>query len=288
MRIVWLQDMDPLSTAGGAQLTDRGEIIEGLKRGHNIAVMTPQNKDQLLLSEEDFLVLSNISSFDPERLLKLPNRYAVFHHDMFFRCRWRLFFPMSEKCTTDCPQGPVWRPVMAKALLHIFLSPLHYEVVHEYFGDAVEPHAIVPSAINVDEWFDYGGPRKGCCSINGLVSYKGRDTVLEYVKAHPEEEFTFASQSEASTLPPNAKYVGVIPEGKLLDFYNQFETYLELPNTPQPFNRTVAEAYLSGCHVKGNRLVGALSWPWFTDRKSVAENLRNATKDFWEGLEQVL
>jgi hypothetical protein len=285
-----MQDLNPLTSAGGAQLTDRGHIIEGMKRGHKIVILTPENKDTFQLTEDDFFVLSNISNFDPNRLGQLPNRRAVFHHDMMFRCKWRLYFPMTEKCDKDCPQGPIWKPVLEKALLHIFLSPLHYKVNAEYFGQAVEPHVLVPSTVDPDEFFDFRKPdRAGTCSLNGLISFKGQETNLEYARQHTEEKFVFAGTKDGDPqLPPNCSFVGPIADGRLPDFYNTFENYLELPNTPQPFNRTVAEAYLSGCKIKGNALVGALSWPWFTDRKTVAEKLRQAPADFWNALEQVL
>ena len=290
MRIAWFQDIDPLSTAGGAQLTDRTHIIEGLKRGHKIVILTPENQNTVRLTESDFLVLSNVTRFDPNGFLQTHNRFAVFHHDMMFRCKWRLYFPMSEKCKADCPQAPVWKPVLAKALLHIFLSPLHYAVNREYFEDAIEPHVLVPSPVDTNEFFDYRKPdRAGICSLNGLVMFKGQETVLEYAKQHPDEKIVFAGQKDGNpVLPPNCSFVGHIAEGRLPDFYNTFVDYIELPNTPQPFNRTIAEAYLCGCKVRGNKLIGALSWPWFNDRAKVTEKLSQSPTDFWNALEQVL
>lgn len=291
MRIIWLQDMDPMSTGGGAQLTDRAHIVEGLKRGHDIRILTPQNQNTLLLHKSDFLIFSNVASFTPERLLKLPNRYAVFHHDWWFRCKWRLFLPLSEKCLVDCPQGPVYRPILEKAALHIFLSPLHYQINKEYFADAVEPHLLVPSPVNPDIFFDQKKPdRKNTCNLNGLLPFKGKANLLKYAKEHPDVKIRLAGDREKEEeLPSNCEFIGPIPDTQLPSFYNTHEYYIELPDTPQPFNRTIAESYLCGCKIKGNKLIGALSWPWFNEgRQTVAERLNQSPKDFWNGLESIL
>ena len=49
-----------------------------------------------------------------------------------------------------------------------------------------------------------------------------------------------------------------------------------------------AESYLSGCKLIVNSLVGATSWPWFTDRDSVRFHLKAAPAEFWVKLEEVL
>lgn len=292
MKVVWVQDFSPLTMGGGAQQTDREHIREGLRRGHDVSFVTPENANQPI-DETAFVVLSNPSRFDPKRLSTMKNRYAVFHHDYLHLCRWRLFFPWTEKCAVNCPQTPLWRPVLEKAKLHVFLSPLHYRVHSDILGDAIEPHVLVPGTVNPDEFFDHGRERKGTCNVNGLLSFKGRKPILEYAKENPGETITFAGVNEKpdEPLPENCKFVGPISDvgGKMRDFYNQHEWYLELPDTPQPFNRTIAEAYLSGCKIKGNELLGALSWHWFSEgRKAVAEHLRNAPLEFWNAVEAVV
>jgi hypothetical protein len=200
---------------------------------------------------------------------------------------------MSEKCMDDCPQAPVWEPVMKNAALHVFLSPLHYRLNAEKFGEAVSSHILVPSSVNPDKWFDFGRPdRKGCGNVNGLFSFKGRSNYLAYAAEHPDDHITFLGGNEkpAEPLPPNVSVIDTpLPDAQMPNFYNGFEWYLELPNTPQPFNRTVVEAYLSGCKIKTNGLVGAFSWPWMSQgREAVAQKLKEAPDEFWRGLESVL
>jgi len=50
----------------------------------------------------------------------------------------------------------------------------------------------------------------------------------------------------------------------------------------------VAEAYLAGCEIIGNKLIGALSHSWFKSRKEVEEHCGNSSKLFWEKIEEAL
>lgn len=292
-RVVWFQDYNPLSFGGGAQLTDRAYITEGLKQAYDIIILTPELQNQIILTKDDFLVYSNTAMFDPAKLAAAPNKYAVFHHDWVqSRCKWRLYFPMSEKCMADCPHAPIWKPVLEKAVLNIFLSPLHYRLVKEYFGDSVGPYVLAPSVVNPDHFFDHKKPgRKGTCSLNGLITFKGRAQQLEYAKQHSDESITFGGDNDRpqEPLPPNCKFVGPVAEGNLPKFYNEFEWFNELPDTPQPMNRTAIEARLCGLKVRTNALLGAASWPWFTSGVDViAQKMRDAPGEFWKGVESVL
>ena len=181
-----------------------------------------------------------------------------------------------------------------KAELNIFLSPLHYAIHKERFGEAVEPHFLTPSGFdNVDAFFDTMKERKDYCNVNGLLPFKGREPLIKFAKENPDVQIDVGGSSTENgrkldvDLPENMKYVGPIPESQLNEFYNKHEFYIELPDTPQPYNRTVAEAYLSGCKIKGNALLGALSWE-FTDRESVRKHLRESPRVFWETLEREL
>ena len=275
---------------GGAQMTDKGMITEGIKRGYNIYVLTPENSEKLAVHDQDFFIVSNCRNFDRKVVANLSKnnvKYAYYHHDTF--CLYRLFFPWTSKCLTRCPEFAYWNAVFRGAKLNIFLSPLHWQMHSEAFGDSIEPHVKVPSAIDVTKFYDKKEPRdQDTTSINTLIDFKGRDEVLGYARDHPDQKFEFAGEGTDVELPPNCSYKGPVIYTKLNDFLNKYRNYVELPRNPQPFNRSCAEAYLAGCKVTGNKLLGALTWDWFTSRDSVREHIASAPSEFWAAIEDVM
>ena len=211
-------------------------------------------------------------------------------------CAYRLYLPLTEKCFTDCPEYPFWNEVYKKAELNIFLSPLHYDIHKERFGESVEPHFLTPSGFDdVDRFVDMKNGRSGTtCNLNGLLGFKGREQLFKYAGEHPEVAIDIGGSNMEGDkrldvdLPPNIRYVGPIQSSELPKFYNKYEFYIELHDRPQPFNRTIVESYLSGCKLIVNSLVGATSWPWFTDRDSVRAHLKSAPSEFWVKLEKEL
>ena len=74
---------------------------------------------------------------------------------------------------------------------------------------------------------------------------------------------------------PNVDYRGPVPYAQLPELLWQFETFVFLPSTLEPFGRVVAEAHAAGCEVWTNRNVGAMEWLG-------TPGLRNAAEDFWK------
>ena len=290
-KIYYVQDLDFFEAPGGAEQTDRVYFKEGLKRGHDLNLITPHSP--LGVEKDDLVILSNIRAYERSKILGIPCRTVTFTHDTW--CAYRLYLPLTEKCFTDCPEYPFWNEVYKKAELNIFLSPLHYDIHKERFGESVEPHFLTPSGFDdVDRFVDMKNGRSGVCNLNGLLGFKGREQLFKYAGEHPEVAMDIGGSNMEGDkrldvdLPPNIRYVGPIQSSELPKFYNKYEFYVELHDRPQPYNRTIVESYLSGCKLIVNSLVGATSWPWFTDRDSVRAHLKSAPSEFWVKLEKEL
>ena len=91
---------------------------------------------------------------------------------------------------------------------------------------------------------------------------------------------------DGSELPPNVTRIEHVPYTKMNELYNKHQMFVHLPVNPMPFDRTVAEASLAGCHVIGNKLVGALSWLEFSQgREAIKQLLSESSSNFWRSIE---
>jgi len=294
MRFVWVQDLPftLVPQSGGAQLTDFEMYKEGIRKGYEQALITPQNYQQIPVQEEDVLILSNIKSFGPERFLDKPNPVIMFHHDYLF-CRYRLFYPRLEKCIKACAYKEPWKKLFKKAKLNIFLSPLHYKMHKEVFGDSIEPHALVPSPVDPDKFYDMKKKREknSVLGVNCLLPFKGAKNVVRYAEEHPDLKFTFVGAKDDSIqLPKNCEFIGPVPQEKIIELLSTTEAFIHIPETPQPCERTVVEAKLSGVpKLILNPLVGATSYKQFRyDRDRFAKWISQSPKNFWKKNEKVI
>lgn len=291
MKFTFIQDIDFMVGGGGAESTDRAHFIEGIRRGHDLGIVTPNVDLSPLFADNNHIIISNMMARFQlglfQELVKRDKPCIWFFHDYQPLCKFRLFYPMLEKCKT-CYRKERWMPIFLKAKLLIWLSPLHRE---SWLWSCPEleqlPYAIVPSPVGSEQFHDLGGNRKGVVSVNSLVAFKGMGNVIKWTTEHPKVQIDFIGGSEISAdqLPPNCKYLGPQPFWTLNELYNKYESILHLPGTPQPFERAIAEAYLAGCGIIGNKLIGALSYDWFKSRGEVAEHCSNSPRLFWEKIE---
>lgn len=290
MKFCWAQDMDIFSQGGGSQNTDRAHFTEGIRRGHDIILVTPQREINAVFLNEA-VIISNVTAFGIETFQKLKNEarpYIWFFHDYF--CKYRLFYPMQAKCK-QCYLKERWLPILLGAKLLIWLSPLHRNSWLWSYPELKDmPHAVVPSPVDPKQFYEMGLPRENIVSVSSLFPFKGRENVLRWAIEHPEQRVTFISGNPLpdEPLPPNCQDIGIQSFWALNEIYNRHKTFLHLPGTPMPFDRAVPEAFLAGCDIIGNKLIGALSYPWFKSRDEVAKHCGNSSKLFWEEIENAL
>ena len=291
MRVAWIQDQDPFVTEGGAQLTDRAILQEGIRRGHEIQVIVPTANPEQVGDIQDLVVFSNAVSVKKETYEDLKKRgipYVLFPHDYGpYVCRWRLFYPMEERCQTLCYLRDRWRDIIKQSAFIFFMSPLHRDAfLFAYPSLAQHPFSYMPSALPVEKFYDLGKPRNGIITVNSLYPFKGIENIVWWAKEHPAVEITAVGTRDGIELPPNIKVVEAVPFYKMNALYNAHEALLHLPTTPQPCERTVIEAYLAGCRIIGNGLIGVLSYPWFTSREQVRSEIAAGPDIFWTLLEE--
>jgi len=292
-KYIWVQDLNFLTEGGGAQLTDRAHFLEGIRRGCNIKVWTP-NVTEIPYASDNVIIASNPVFLPPSAFYDMSKRgvlYVWFLHDYAPVCKYRLFFPMQEKCGR-CYLKERWMPILLKSKLIIWLSPLHRESWLKLCPELDKiPYHLSPSPVEVDLFHDMGLPRKGVVAVESLYPFKGREHVLRWTEQHPEVKVTFVggNPQPRDGLPPNAVDLGPVPYEKMNEVYNHHEAFLHLPQSPSPFDRTVVEAYLAGCRIIGNENVGALSWPFFKGgRTAVGNSCRSSSRGFWEAVESAV
>ena len=269
-------------------MTDRSHIFEGIRRGHDLELVLPTSRIAL----GSPMVISNASAFSLEFFQEAQRQgiaYVWFLHDYTPVCKWRLFYPLAEPCFT-CYLKPRWLPILMGAALIVWLSPLHREAWLQLYPElASRPYHLAPSPVDPNMFRDLGKPRSGVIAVQSLQEFKGRGQVLQWALEHPSTALTIVGNNPIpeDDLPPNCTNIPDVPYSEMNALYNRHEVFLHLPESPQPFERTCAEAYLAGCRVMGNALVGALSWPFFHEgREAVTTALRDSPKRFWEAVEQ--
>ncbi len=291
MRLLWVQDLSPFKRVGGAQLTDYTHIIAGIRRGHDIVPMISEDGPVDSELPCDGAIVSNCASFPPAFFKRLHERgvpTVFLYHD--FTCRWRLFYPMQDKCR-QCYLRERWIEHYQNARLLVWLSPLHRDSFLFEFPELLDHQfALVPSPVRTADFFPTNQPRQGVLVTSGFLAFKGRRNILSWAEANPSIPITaiaYAEEDQAQ-VPPNISLITPQPHSAMNALYNKHEVLLHLPSTTQPFERTCAEAILAGCRVVGNELVGALSYPWFTSAAEVAKHCDAAPEDFWVAVERVL
>ena len=290
MKVAWLQDLNFITEAGGAQLTDRTHFSEGIRRGHDMILCTPEGGNPIP-RDHDIYIISNISLWSVDlfhEMLTWGKPLVWFNHDYFPICKYRLFYPMRETCKS-CYLKERWLPIFMKSHLMIWLSPLHRESWMWLYPELREiPYHLAPSPVQSDNFKDLGLPRDGVVAVESLFPFKGREHVLHWAEQHQQIKVTFVggNPQPQDPLPPNCISIGPVSPDGMNEVYNQHEALLHLPQSPSPFDRVVAEAYLAGCKIIGNDNVGALSWDeaFKQGRKAVATLCRESPKLFWKAI----
>lgn len=309
MKVVFIADHNCLGgEGGGAEMSEREVIMEGIMRGYDIHIVSPSspilsanNLNQFLtfIADVDLAVIGNASRFSRQLLEKITEttEYVFYVHDFFPLCHYRLYFPDLDKCKTTCKNLPFTKKFMLNSSLNIFLSPLHFRVWQRVIPELADaPYHLHPSTIDPERFRPLEVPKvpNSVLGVNSLLQFKGRDNVLDYAKHHPDKTFTFVGGIEPGTkLLPNCHYIGWVPQVEMPGMYAQSEYVVHLPSTVEPFSRICMEAYLCGAKIIGNKLIGAFSYPQFKskskrkkyNRDELAEWLVDGPKRFWKRLE---
>ena len=280
MRILWLSDFNICAEqGGGGELSDHACYKEGLRRGHELLLGTPEYTKYDAVGESDLLVVSNASRFDRGFLRDATSKvpYVFYAHDYFPLCTWRLHFPGLERCRC-CPNLGFARGFVMGSALNIFLSPLHREAWLKAIPELADrPYHLHPSPVDVECFKPLGLPRvpNSVLVINALP-FKGSKNVADYAREHPELTFTMiGARDDSIEWPENCYHLGFIPYSRLPEMYSQTEAFLELPNTPQPCVFGSAKVYTAeGWRPIREIKPGELVWTHECRLRKVAKTFR--------------
>lgn len=293
MKVAILDDLNCFEHEGGAQLNMRGMVRDGIRRGHDIEIFTPQNINTKSLIGTELIIISNVMSFPRSTLKEICAKYPyVFHHkDMNF-CNHRIYYPQIEKCKS-CINREFWLPLYQGAKMHIWLSPLHREgFLYSYPELASFKKVVIPSCLEVNRWKPIEGVERKpntVIAVNSLAIFKGRYVVNKYVEQHPELHFTFVGNDAPLNLP-NCTYLPYVKNEELPALYSAHEYFLHLPPSTEAFGRTGAEALLTGCKIITNENNGAFSYDFMRsqDVNLIRRTLSEAALSYWEELEVLM
>lgn len=297
MNVTWIADYNFLATlAGGAEMSDREAFLYGLRKEHNnMQLINPESAKSLSIENTDLFVVSNAVRFNLQQLMNTVTKKPciMYLHDYFPLCSYRLFYPMQEKCK-KCKNIGNAKQLLLNSVLNIFLSPLHFDAWCFAIPELKDhPHHIHPSPVNLDLFKPMPdvkrNPKAGL--VVSPAAFKGVKNTMGYCEKHPEITFTVVGgQPQKVKMPKNCAYVGSIPTPKMPSMFAQASYYVELPSTPQPYNRTILEARLMEVpHLIVNKNLGAVSYPWFNkDIKTVRKHISEAVPKWWKAVEEVM
>ena len=295
-KIGWVCDYDCMvGEGGGGELSERAVIVEGIKRGHDIEIVTPHTPNKQGVLTADIVILGSGSRFSPQLLAQLVEQQEVvmYLHDFWPLCKYRLFYSDLEKCKTTCPNLPLTKKLLLSSTLRIFLSPLHQRLWERAIPELADRDAYLHvSPVDTDLFQPMDVPKvpNSSLCVNCLARFKDLDNTIKYAKKHPERTITCIGAQEPNVkLPANIVPIGNVPQVEMPGMYAQTEEFLHLVNYCEPCGRTTIEAKLCNTPLKLNKLVGVASYKEFKyGRDKFAAWIKDSPRRFWRKIEELI
>lgn len=294
-KISWICDFDcMIGEGGGGELSERAVIVEGIRRGHDILMCTPNTPNKNAVMNADLAIIGNASRFSTQYLVQVSEQQqlVMYIHDFWPLCRHRLFYSDLNKCKTTCQHLPFAKKMLLSSSLNIFLSPLHKMMWLRAIPDLKDIGSYLQvSPVDTEKFVPLDVPKlpNSTLCVNCLLKFKDLENVIKYAKIHPERTITCVGAKEANVkLPPNVIPIGAVSQEELPGMYVQTEEFLHLPNYCEPCGRSVIEAKLCGVpKLTLNELVGAASYKEFKyDRDEFAKWIEGSARMFWSKIEK--
>ena len=321
LKINFVSHLNPLHYSGGGEQITRAIIEEGSKRGHVIRIVSMKPKKWRFISQlrihskPDLWLLFDIfncpeqkqhfrKSFinkiiSSEKYILGQNAYGELCYLNELPCNGEIgdgSFCVEKKedyygvrgnksgwKDGYCPVNDN-RELFKKALLNIFLSPLHASVFQKIYP-AIKPKTyILKPLIDVDGFTNESSERDiEYASYGGMSEAKGFYNIRE---RFPEKEIVFfGSSGHLAEKYKYGKVIGRIPYEKMPDFLNRVKYYIHMPRWPEPHGLIINQAVLSGCKLITNENVGALTHDFeIADRSAY----KNNAAELWNMLEETV
>lgn len=287
VKIGWVHEI-PAENQGGAELTNKEMIEEGIRRGYEIVYMMEHNVDLSC----DFYIINNVYFMARKKIYEIIHSgkpFVKYEHDMGF-CHYR-----DGDCWSHCGDNKCgnwyYEELFMKSKLNIFLSPLHYEKHAEMLKSIkLRPYHIQPSPVTVPEMGTVEKTPNTTCYVGQVSKPKGADRLIQYAKRNPQIQFHIVGQvhylfEEAFKKLMNCRMYGHVKRGYALRVMAKCEYFYHEPHNLEAYGRTVAEAHLLGCKLITNERVGVMS---YEDPFDTIEKAKEAPTQFWDKIEEVM
>ncbi len=266
-KILWLADYSHEEHKGGSQQTNKMMVDYGKSHGFDIE-MVFGGVTMPKLDKYDAIISNNITKWEKEviRGLRRSKVHIRYEHD-----NW---------VANNIPD-------LYKEVSHtVFLSPLHRKNVEKIVGYNVVNSSLVSSPIDVKK-FRMGGQKEENSVLwcGNFCHDKGSLEFMDYAECNKQMKFYVAGWgSDIGKIESygNMEYLGELDVDKLAKEYQRCEYFYHRPIGDEAFGRAVVEAYLCGCNLLVNDIVGVMSWNWdFSDYESVRKNVQSESR-FWQ------
>lgn len=279
MRVLFISDFGLQHTHGGAQRSNDIIIKKGTSRGHDVQLFTYDGDVNLLNSQYDIVVSSNleiISSTLPQLVSSIPklSNHVRLEHDS--NTYWDDDF--REYFWGSCKKS-------------FFLTEFHHEFFVEFYGDIFPNVSIVPDPID----FSF---RKLPITRGEKIGYvgfmhhlKGTNNFIQTVRNNPNKQFMVAGWgdkiwTDQITSLPNVEFCNKIDHLDMPVFYNSIESLYYDPVCYEPFCRSVGEALMCETPITtSSQRIGSLEMRKALSYEDFRSQCINAADKFWEEIE---
>ena len=275
-KVAWIQDN---FIVGGAELSSKLVIEVGIDCGYSIDLIIPSTDSSVvesILSQSDFIVISNFWGFSGERIHAILRSiysdrklYIKYEHD--HRELDRLEFS---------------RKLFQNSRLNVFLSPIHLKNHQEALGCE---GIVLPLAIDVDLFkpVEEVKRKEGTAVICNMRNFKKWNNLQKYINDHQEIQFTVMAKGNPQVQGSNVTAREMIPYNKMPELYSEFEYLVHILDGWGAGERVIFEGALCGCKVVANEKVGHMSWGKdLTNVDDLRDWLTLAPYAFWKEVER--
>lgn len=281
MKILFISDFGIHHNSGGAQRSNQILIDEGVYRGHDISIYHYDSKQEILWDNYDIVISSNlevISQTNPMLIqyCATADKHIRLEHDF---CRYL--------------DSNIRKYLYSSCIKTFFLTNYHYKKFIEYYGDYFVNVEIVPDPIDKHKFYNMGLVRSNDILYIGFMHpLKGTDNFINYVNNNPNKNFKVAGWGDKRyedfmRSASNIEFIGKINHSKMPELYNTHAKMYYKPEFDEPFCRAVGEALMCGVEIIGDSdKIGSL-YMMQEDPINFATRCDNASKTFWEILENV-
>lgn len=251
-------------SAGGAETTT--EYLRRLLDMNNVDVdmITPQST----WGHYDLYVICSYRKHDLEFIKGLDFNKCI--------CFLRDIIPM------DWEHELVASMLYEQCTLSIFLSPLHKQLIENKYGLQVDNSFLYIPYFDVTKYSEQKN-KKEICWVGSIYRHKGIDNCLLWARERGKKIDIYGNGNDLSIVQiKHSNYANYMGEYKSSDIYGQYKYFIHLPDEPESFGRSVAEATLCGCDCiveeGGENKIGFYSWN-FKNRNDFIEQMENKQKE---------